>query len=362
MQQQSQIKRTLSQPKNLVRVRTLIDRSPAAHRTALAERVCAKFGFRDARGRVQRAGCLKALRSLAERGELTLPEPRTAPGPRRVRRLDAPVAAARAVPDEVSALAELTLVVVQDDRQRRLWNELMAREHPRGAGPLVGCQLRYLIGSAHGWLGAIGIGAAALQLAARDRWIGWDRTQREAQLHRIVGLNRFLIRPAVHCHNLASHVQGRLLRRVGRDFQARYGYAPWLVETFVDGTRHTGVSVRAANWQYAGDSGGRGRQDRGHANGETVKATYLYPLVADWRRRLGVGPAPGTPALAPGEGLEGVGWAEQEFGGAPLGDPRLSQRLVDSAREQGERPLRAFTALADWPAVKGYYRLIDQPA
>ncbi|AGA31891.1 hypothetical protein TVNIR_0178 [Thioalkalivibrio nitratireducens DSM 14787] len=35
-----------------------------------------------------------------------------------------------------------------------------------------------------------------------------------------------------------------------------------------------------------------------------------------------------------------------------------------SAQRQGEDPLRAFTAVArdDWAAVKGYYRLIDQPA
>ena len=50
----------------------------------------------------------------------------------------------------------------------------MAREHPRGAGPLVGAQLRYLVGSAHGWLGGLGFGAAALRLRDRDRWIGWD--------------------------------------------------------------------------------------------------------------------------------------------------------------------------------------------
>ncbi|MGH8191427.1 MAG: Druantia anti-phage system protein DruA, partial [Rhodanobacteraceae bacterium] len=343
MQQQSQIKRTLSQPGNLAQVRALLADAPQAHRTALADGVCAEFGFRDACGRAQRAGCLKALRALAQRGELTLPKPRTVPGPRRIRRLDAPVAAAQAVPGEVSELVDLTLVLVKDDPQRRLWNELMAAEHPRGVGPLVGCQLRYLMGSAHGWLGAIGIGAAALQLAARDRWIGWERAQREAQLHRIVGLNRFLIRPHVHCHNLASQVLGQLLRRLGSDFQARYGYAPWLVETFVDRTCHTGVSLRAANWQYVGDSSGRGRQDRDHAGNETVKSIDMYPLVADWRKQLGVGPAPGTPALAPGEGLDGVGWAEQEFGGAPLGDQRRSQRLVDSAREQGERPMRAFT-------------------
>ena len=46
----------------------------------------------------------------------------------------------------------------------------------------------------------------------------------------MVGLSRFLIRPGVQCRNLASHVLGRLLRRLPADFEARYGYTPYLVE------------------------------------------------------------------------------------------------------------------------------------
>lgn len=365
MRAQSQIKRTLSEPPGLARVQALMREAPLAHRTALADRVCTAFDFVDARGRAQRAGCLKALRALERNGQLVLPAPRTAPGPRRVRRLPHAVAPPQAVPAHVSAIADLELVRVEDEAQRAIWNELMAREHPRGSGPLVGCQLRYLIGSAHGWLGALGFAAAALKLAPRDEWIGWEAARREAQLHRVVGLNRFLLRPGVHCRHLASHVLGAVLRRLGTDFQARYGYRPWLVETFVE-CPHSGVSLRAANWRYLGESRGRGRQDRDHAAGETVKGIYVYELERAWRRRLGVGPAP-APAdgpLAPGEGLDGEQWAEHEFGGARLGDRRLSRRLVDSARRQGEQPMRAFTAVAreDWPAVKGYYRLIDQPA
>ena len=34
------------------------------------------------------------------------------------------------------------IVLVEDAAQREVWHTLMAAEHPRGAGPLVGCQLR----------------------------------------------------------------------------------------------------------------------------------------------------------------------------------------------------------------------------
>jgi len=55
----------------------------------------------------------------------------------------------------------------------------MLAEHPQGAGPLVGRQLCYLIGPAHGWLGAFGFAASALRLADRDAWIGWGDEQRQ---------------------------------------------------------------------------------------------------------------------------------------------------------------------------------------
>lgn len=364
MHAQSQIRRTLSEPQSLARVQELIREAPEAHRTALADRVCDTFGFFDPAGRAQRAGCLKALRALDRAGRLTLPQPRTAPTPGGVRRLEHAVAPPQAVPAQAGEVEGLKLVRVDDGGHRAIWNELMAREHPRGMGPLVGAQVRYLVGSAHGWLGALGFAAAALQLAARDAWIGWDAELRGAQLYRVVGLSRFLLRPTVQCRNLASHVLGRALRRLGGDFEERYGYRPWLVETFVE-PPHTGVSLRASNWRYLGESQGRGRQDRDHAGSETIKGIYVYELEPDWRRKLGVGPAPPPRdgPLQPGEGLDAEHWAQNEFGGAPLGDKRLSRRLVDSAQRQAEQPMRAFTAVAkdDWPAVKGYYRLIDRP-
>ena len=41
--------------------------------------------------------------------------------------------------ETVDGVRELELIGVETGPQRALWNELMAREHPRGAGPLVGC-------------------------------------------------------------------------------------------------------------------------------------------------------------------------------------------------------------------------------
>ena len=102
-------KRTLSEPAGLTHVQALMRDAPEAHRIGIADQVCAAFGFVDARGRLQRAGCLKALRSLERAGRLTLPAARTQPGRRVERRLGAAVAAPQGVGDEVTALEGLAL-------------------------------------------------------------------------------------------------------------------------------------------------------------------------------------------------------------------------------------------------------------
>ena len=364
MDAQHQIKRSLNAPEALERVEAMLRDDGQLHRTGLARRVCEEFGFFDARGRAQVGGCLAALRALEHAGRIGLPPARTRGGSCVRRAPVGAVAPASGVPAEVGRVRGLSVVLVHDAAQRELWHALMAGEHPRGAGPLVGCQLRYLVGSAHGWLGAAGVAAGALQLAARDRWIGWDAARRRSHLHRVVGLSRFLIRPAVQCRNLASHVLGRVLRRLAADFEARYGYAPYLVETFVDAA-HSGASLRAGNWRLLGNTAGRGRQDRANAAALGRKRVYVYELAPDWRRRLGVGAgaALASDPLAPGEGLETGAWAHNEFAGAPLGDARLSARLVETAALMGENPMASLPAVAkgDRAKIKGYYRFVDQP-
>ena len=173
-------------------------------------------------------------------------------------------------------------------------------------------------------------------------------------------MRRFLIRPEVQCRHLASHVLGRVLRRVEADFEARYHYRPWVVETFV-APEHDAASFRGANFVYAGPTAGRGRCDRAHVGGRTVKSVYLYELTPHWRRRLGVARVEAAPSRSPGEGLDSAQWAENELGDAPLGDKRLSARLVRSATLLAQCPGHAFTGAPDRAAVKGYYRLIEHP-
>src|SRR6202789_558005 len=148
---QNQIKRTLSQPECLAYVSGLLEGEEYLSRTDVAVKVCEEFGFQDPRGQHQLGGCLKALRELEGKGWFQLRAPQIEKGGTRSRRLLEPVAEPQGVPAEVGAIVGLELVRVEQEDQMRIWNELMIREHPQGAGPLVGLQIRYLVHSAHGW-------------------------------------------------------------------------------------------------------------------------------------------------------------------------------------------------------------------
>ena len=59
MEFQNQVRQSLLA--DFTRLQRLLANEVFARRSEVADRVCEAFGFRDGRGRLQRAGCLKAL-------------------------------------------------------------------------------------------------------------------------------------------------------------------------------------------------------------------------------------------------------------------------------------------------------------
>ena len=89
-------------------------------------------------------------------------KPQGKTGPGTPKRLPEAVTDPTGVPAQAGEVRGLALMLVGNEEHMRIWNELVIREHPRGHGPLVGRQVRYLIGSEYGWLGAMGFAASAL--------------------------------------------------------------------------------------------------------------------------------------------------------------------------------------------------------
>ena len=170
--------------------------------------------------------------------------------------------------------------------QRHLLRDLLGTFHYLGYRQPTGSALGYLVFWQDRPLACARFGPAAWKVAARDHFIGWTAEQRRRGLPRLVNNDRFLILPWVRVPHLASHLLGRMGRRLALDWQQVYRQSIVLAETFVDTERFAGTCYRAANWLCVGPSQGRGRNDRNHQGGAPIKSVWCYPLQRDFRRPL----------------------------------------------------------------------------
>lgn len=259
---------------------------------------------------------------------------------------------------DLQELGVIELVRVHNARDANyaVWKMLIEKYHYLGHGKLYGLQMRYLISSGrYGWIGAISFSSPAWRLRARENWIGWNEENRLKCLNRIVCNSRFLIIPQVKVKNLASHVLSISMERMKRDWFEQKGVDPVLVETFVEKDRFLGTCYRAANFQYAGTTRGRGRDDRKNEYKLPVKDIYLYPLRSDISSLLCGNRNKEVIELKPASD-----WAEEEFGNACLGDERLENRLIQIARDFYGRPQANIPQSCQSRAkTKAAYRFMD---
>jgi len=282
----------------LGKLRAMIAEAGGANRAEIAVRACEVMGWVTASGVPRLMSARAGLINLHRAGLIALPPPikGNANGRRRVlpQQLElAGLEKALIVNQEpfrgcLDQLGAFWLRQVQGTGESALYYTLLERHHYLGA-KLGGSphQMRYFFGIEERLLGVIGFGPAALKVQARDRFLGWQSAQQRCQgLPLIVNNLRFLILPWVRCANLASKVLAGCGRRLPEDFAARYGYAPVLMESFVEQERFVGGCYRAANWWRVGQTCGRGKRDRSHRANLAIKDVWLYPLRADYRQKL----------------------------------------------------------------------------
>jgi len=261
--------------------------APGATRRAISRRVCEELGWRKPDGGLKEMSCRVALLRMQHDGLVQLPAPLHRSS--NTARTTPLTTAAEPQPPLVvgaGALRALRLEPVATQRDSLLWNEYVARYHYLGYQPLPGAQLRYFARAEEGLLALLGFGAAAWKTAPRDDFIGWTAPERASRLHLVVNNARFLILPWVRSKNLASKLLGLAARRLPGDWHARYGYRPVLLETFVEKARFAGTCYRAANWQYLGDTRGRGKLDTAHARALPVKSVWALALTPRFRDLL----------------------------------------------------------------------------
>ncbi len=271
-------------------LRHWVDDNRQWSRHRLAMELCRQWRWCSSAGRLKDFAARSFLRKLEERGLISLPPIRETM--RRQGWLTSFEWEADFAPDPItSALSELLpLRIVSCSRrspEEFRFRSYLAAHHYLGFGRTVGENLQYLVSDRRGRdLACLLFGSAAWKVKARDRFIGWSDIQRQRHLLSLTNNTRFLILPGVDVPHLASHVLGKILRRLSPDWEGKYGHPIHLVETFVERDRFRGTCYQAANWIRVGETKGRGRQDRSQTLSVPIKDIYVYPLHQHFRGAL----------------------------------------------------------------------------
>ena len=338
---------------------------PPARQDALKE-FCLRTNWRNRKGEL----CLSSANvcapgpGAAARGRPPPPAPRAARSAQRKLLDDGqPLPPLPKLPQSVEQIADLHLHLITDaeDGQHRLWNRLISRLHPLHGAPLVGAQLRYLIWAGAQVVGAIGFGPPSFYLSCRDCWIGWDAQTREQNRHLVIGLSRFLIRPELHCANLASHCYRLVLQRVRADWFERYGVSPVLVETYVDRSTYTGKSLVAANWLRIGQSLGRGRTSPNQqTRPRSAKDVWVWQWDPQARARLQERRLPVVVPRSVFSHSQQAHWVEEELDGLDLGHAKLQKRFARMLQDRWAHPDWSFyTSFGGGAGGKAAYAFIE---
>jgi hypothetical protein len=272
---------------DLVFIRQLIADHPGWSRWALSKKLCEAWNWVQANGALRDMVCRGMMLMLHRQGLIELPPARPLPlefGRRRPPLL----VSVDQTPLQVS-LADLGPLEVRQVRrtpEEALFNSLLAQHHYLGYAQPVGEHLKYLVYARGRPLACVAWSSAPRHLGSRDRYIGWNKQARLANIRLLAYNTRFLILPWVKVPHLASHILGRMARMLSADWQHVYAHPIYFVETFIDPQRFAGTCYRAANWTVLGPTTGRGKDAPTHQANRSIKQVLGYPLVADFRRRL----------------------------------------------------------------------------
>ena len=262
-------------------VKWACDTYPNISRSELAGTVCELIGWVTPAGDAKIPQCLAFLAQMELEGILKLPALRIRKPVDRERKFKSLPA-----PDvsqlEFTECSGIELIIARPGASLRKWRGYLDAFHSLGDKNVFGSRLHYFIRSGDQDLGCLQFSASSWSLEVRDKWIGWTTEDRKARLFLVVNNSRFLILPNVRIKNMASRALSLAAKQIPLDWRREFGYAPVLMETFVDTSHYLGTSYKAANWALLGYTKGRGRMDRHHDHCLSQKAIFVYPLRSDF--------------------------------------------------------------------------------
>lgn len=270
-------------------LREFIRAHPTSSRWKLSRQLCEALGWKQANGALRDVVCRGLLLMLERAGQIELPPVR-----RRIRgqrrtgrpRPEAVLIDATPLAMPLNALGPIEIAPVRRTADEPLFNSLMESHHYLGYEQPVGEHLKYLVWAQGRPIAGLAWSSAPRHLGSRDRFIGWNGEARRRNIRFVAYNTRFLILPWVQVPHLASHILGRIARRLSEDWERLYGHPIYFLETFVDPERFRGACYRAANWVVLGRTTGRGKNDHTNRPNRSIKEVLGYPLTRRFRQLL----------------------------------------------------------------------------
>ena len=268
-------------------IQQLIAAHPPASRRELSQKLCEAWNWQQANGAPRDMVCRGLLLMLDRAGAIQLPPVRYTPpnplaggpaggGVDRQHADPRPVEPASAHRVSAGAAYGRGAAVQQPD----------GMHHYLGYEQPVGEHLKYVVWAQGRPIAALAWSSAPRHLGSRDRFIGWSGEARRRNIRFLAYNTRFLILPWVQVPHLASHILGRIARRLSEDWEALYGHPIYFLETFVDPERFRGTCYRAANWVLLGRTTGRGKDDQTGRPNRSIKEVLGLPLTRRFRELL----------------------------------------------------------------------------
>jgi len=275
----------------IVFIQRLIAEHPRASRRALSQQLCEACGWKQANGAPRDMVCRGLLLMLHRAGQIVLPPVRyTPPNPLVRRERPAPVLIDTTPLDgRLSQLGRLDFQQVRRSGDEPLFNSLIEQHHYLGYEQPVGEHLKYLVWAQGRPIACLAWSSAPRHLSSRDLFIGWSAGARRRNIRFLAYNTRFLILPWVQVEHLASHLLGRMAKRLSEDWERIYGHPIYFLETFIDPERFRGTCYRAANWMVLGRTTGRGKNCPNKRPNRSIKEVLGYPLTARFRQLLAEG-------------------------------------------------------------------------